>query len=89
LADLIEGNPKCTTREIANILNISHKSVSLNLRKFGMTNKYDVWVPQKLTENLVDRISVCDFLLKRHKSHPFLKQLLNGDEKWIVFNNVR
>ncbi|XP_011062195.1 PREDICTED: histone-lysine N-methyltransferase SETMAR-like [Acromyrmex echinatior] len=51
-------------------------------------HKFDVWVPHDLTEkNLMDRISICDSLYKRNEK-TFLKQVVTGDEKWIIYNNV-
>ncbi|GFV10856.1 histone-lysine N-methyltransferase SETMAR [Trichonephila clavipes] len=28
-------------------------------------------------------------LLKRHGNNPFLKRIITGDEKWVVYNNVK
>ncbi|GFV25186.1 histone-lysine N-methyltransferase SETMAR [Trichonephila clavipes] len=28
-------------------------------------------------------------LLKRHENDPFLKRIITGDEKWVVYNNVK
>jgi len=39
-------------------------------------------------ENLMDLISICDSLYKRNEETPFLKQVVTGDEKWIIYNNV-
>ena len=39
-------------------------------------------------KNLLDCISTCDSLLKRNENIPFLKQIMTGDEKWILHNNV-
>lgn len=39
--------------------------------------------------NLCRRIAVCDSLLKRHENDPFLKRIITGDEKWVVYNNVK
>ncbi|PIO60600.1 hypothetical protein TELCIR_17900 [Teladorsagia circumcincta] len=36
----------------------------------------------------MERVSVCDSLLKRNKNEPFLKRMVTGDEKWIMYNNV-
>jgi len=33
----------------------------------------------------MDRISICDSLLKRNENNPFLKQIITGDKKWIVY----
>ena len=34
----------------------------------------------------MDRISICDSLYKRKTR--FLKQVVTGNEKWIIYNNV-
>jgi len=47
---LIENNPRHTTRDIAEILHISHMSVIRHLKTLGYINRYDVWVPHNLTE---------------------------------------
>ena len=40
-------------------------------------------------KNLFDHICACNCLLKRHKNVLFLKQIVMGDEKWILYNNVK
>ena len=30
----------------------------------------------------------CDLHLKRNEFHPFPKRIINGNEKWFVYNNV-
>ena len=37
---------------------------------------------------LTKRISICDSLLKRNETDPFLKRIITGDEKWDVYDNV-
>jgi len=60
--------------------------------KLGYINRFDVWgthTSNDLTEkNLMDRISICDSLYKRNEETSFLKQVVMGDEKWIIYNNV-
>lgn len=86
---LIDSDRHLTTTQIGHNLNIDHSTVSRHLRKLGMVKKLDVWVPHELSEkNLIDRMSACDLLLKRHQNEPFLKRVITGDEKWIVYNNV-
>ena len=86
---LIENNQCYTTREIADILRISKSSAENHLHQLGYVHRFDVWVPSKLSEkNLLDRISACDSLLKRNENVLFLKQIVMGDEKWILYNNV-
>ena len=71
---LIENNQRYTTKEIADILNISKSSIENHLHQLGYVNCFDVWVPHKLSErNLLDRISAYDFLLKSNENIPVLK----------------
>ena len=49
-------------------------------------NHFDVWGPHKLNEKTF--LTICDSLLKRNENVPFLKQILMGDEKWILYSNV-
>ena len=53
-------------------------------------NRFDVWVPHKLSEKtILTHISACDSLLKCNDNVLFLKQIVTGDEKWILYNNVK
>ena len=52
------------------------------LKQLGYVNKLDIWIPQKLNEiQLTKRISICDSLLKRNETDPFLKRIITDDEK--------
>ncbi|KAG6795545.1 Ammar1 transposase [Apis mellifera caucasica] len=37
----------------------------------------------------MQRINSCDLLKKRNENDPFLKRLITGDEKWVVYNNIK
>ena len=39
-------------------------------------------------KNLLEHISACDSLLKCNENVPFLKQIVMGNEKWILYSNV-
>jgi len=70
------------TRAIAQILNISQRAIVNYLHKLGYTTHLNVWVPYTLSEkNLMDRISICDFLLKRNKNEPLLRRIVTGVKK--------
>ena len=88
---LIENNQRYTTQERANILKISKSSTENHLHHLGYGHRFDVWVPRKLSKkHLLDHISACNSLLKHKENIPFLKQVVTGDEKWILYkkNNV-
>ena len=74
-----------SSRDIATKLNIDHKTVLSHLHKTGDQKKLDTWVAHGLTmKNLMDRVSICESLLKRNEIEPFLKRMITGDEKWIT-----
>ena len=82
---LTENNQRYTTREIGDIHKISKSSTENHLHQLGYVNRFDVWVPRKLSEkNLLDCISTWNSLLKRNEIVPFLKHIVTGDEKWIL-----
>ena len=86
---MIKNNLPSTTREITEKLNISHTCVERHLKQLGYVNKLDIWVPHKMNEiQLTKRISICDSLLKRNETDPFLKRIITGNEKWVVYDNV-
>lgn len=87
---LVDANRRITTREIGERLNLSNSTVYGHLKGMGLTSKLDVWVPHVLTErNLCLRVDACDSLLKRQENDPFLKRIITGDKKWVVYNNVK
>ena len=86
---LIESNQCCTMQEIADILKISKSSVENHLHQLGYVNHFNVWVLHKLSKKNLYHISACDSLLKCNKNVPFLKQIVTGDEKWVLYNNVK
>ncbi|XP_046817450.1 histone-lysine N-methyltransferase SETMAR-like [Vespa crabro] len=79
-----------TPRSGSERLNLSNSTVYDHLKGLGLTSKLDIWVSHVLTErNLCRRVDICDSLLKRHENDPFLKRIITGDEKWVVYNNVQ
>ena len=76
-------------REITDILKISRSSAENHLHQLGYVNCFDIWVPHKLSKkSLLNHISAGNSLLKPNENIPFLKQIVMGDEKWILYNNV-
>ena len=89
ISAMIAADRHLTSREIAAHLSVGHATVLRRIHDLGMVSKCDVWVPHQLSEkNLMDRMAISNSLLKRNEEAPFLKRLVTGDEKWIVYNNV-
>ncbi|GIY16171.1 HTH_48 domain-containing protein [Caerostris extrusa] len=51
---LIKNSPYYMTRELVEMLKISKSPVSEHFVKLGYTNRFDIWVPQNLTEKKTD-----------------------------------
>ena len=87
---IIESNRHITVREIAKKqLNVSHATFENHIRHLGLVKKFDIWVPHELKEiHLTQRINICDMHFKRNGIDTFLKRIITGNEKWIVYNNV-
>ena len=57
--------------------------------KTRLCSKTRYSVPHELKEkHLTQRINSCDLLKKRNENDPFLKRLIIGDEKWVIYNNI-
>ena len=68
----VERDKHVSTVEIARELGIDHKTVLNHLHKAGYKKKLDVWVCHKLSiRNMMDRINICETLLKRNEIEPF------------------
>jgi len=83
----VERDKHVSIVEIVKELSIDHKTVLNHLHKAGYKKKLDVWVSHELSvRNMMDRINICDTLLKRNEIELFLKRILviTGDEKWIT-----
>jgi histone-lysine N-methyltransferase SETMAR len=90
LQALLDADPRQTTRELAEQLSCSHKTVERHLHALGKVHKYGRSVPRQLsTDNLAQRASICASLLFRQRHQPFLEQIITGDEKWVCYVNVR
>ncbi|XP_014486223.1 PREDICTED: histone-lysine N-methyltransferase SETMAR-like, partial [Dinoponera quadriceps] len=77
-------------RDIGEKLKIPKSTIHDQIKHLGFVKKLDIWVPHELKEiNLTKRINACDSHLKRNEFDPFLKRIITGDEKWIVYDNIK
>lgn len=90
LLKIIEADPRLTTRELEAILGCDHSTVARHLHKIGKVNKLGKWVPHELTsDQKLARVTICNSLLRKNETEPFLDKLITGDEKWVLYVNVQ
>ena len=60
---IIKADPRTTTREVAEELNVTHSMIIWHLKQTGKVKKLGKWVPHELTEiqNIV--VLKCQLLL--------------------------
>jgi len=79
IKSLIESNPHYTTREITEIIDVSQKIIVNHLHTLNYVSRYDIWIPHNLSDkNLMDRISICDLLLKRNENSMSIFEMDNN-----------
>lgn len=87
---VIKNIPDHTTQEITEILYISHMSFVKKLKTLRYVNHYYVWMSHDSMEwNIIDNIYITGSFYKHNKNDGFFKRMVTGDEKWIVYSNVK
>ncbi|GFX06511.1 histone-lysine N-methyltransferase SETMAR [Trichonephila clavipes] len=77
ITEIIEVDRHVSSRRISQKLKIGHKIVLNHFRRVGFKTKLDVWVPHKLTsKKMMDRISLCEALVKWKEIDSFLKWMV-------------
>jgi len=88
LRQLVESDPRLTTRELASKLSCSQSTITRCLEKIGKVPKWGVWVPHLLSaQNMQQRADICTSLLSSHRRTDWLKTIITGDEKWVLYTN--
>jgi histone-lysine N-methyltransferase SETMAR len=89
LKSAIEDDPMLTIEKLSDIVGTSWSSTQRILKKLGKVQKEGVWVPHLLTDrNMAERLNISRFLQEKEQLHPFLCDLVTGDEKWVFYSNV-
>jgi histone-lysine N-methyltransferase SETMAR len=88
LKQLIEEDPRLTTRCLAERLGYSHTTVETHRGELGKTWKYGVWMPHDLlAHQLEHRVDACMELMTAHRNYQWFHNLITGDEKWVLYVN--
>ena len=87
----LTGNYQCyITQKTADILKISKSSIGNDLHQLGYVNHFDDWVPRKSSGKKTFLTIFLHVILYLNvmKTVHFKKQIVTGNEKWILYNNV-
>jgi histone-lysine N-methyltransferase SETMAR len=88
LETLITENRRMTTRELAEELGCHHSTVAQILHDLGYKIKLGAWIPHHLTPaQRENRISICSSHLSHYPLNNFLRQIITGDEKWVLYTH--
>ena len=86
----ITTSPHATVEELADRFSVHRTTVERRMHALGFITKFDQWVPHHLTaRQREERISSCVSLLSRNRREPFLDRMVTGDEKWVLYRNVK
>jgi hypothetical protein len=60
--------------------------VEKHLNELGKTWEYGVWIPHELSPHqLQHRVDACMDLMTSHRNYQWLRNLIIGDEKWVLY----
>ena len=83
----VEEDESLTTRILVEDFNVDHSTIVRRLKKLGKVWKLAGWVPYELSDNSkAERVRIFTDLLQRNEQTSFLKNLVTGDESWLLFN---
>ena len=84
---LIENSQHYTMREIVTYSKYPNQALKIICTSLVMliALMFGLHISEK---NLLDCIPACDSLLKCNENMPFLKQIVMGSEKWLLYNHV-
>ena len=70
--------------------NVDHSTIVRCLKKLRKVWKVAGWVSHELSDNdKAERVRIFTDLLQRNEQASFLKNLVTGDESWLLLKNVK
>lgn len=90
LEEEINSDPSLTTREVASKLGCCHATIYYRFKDLRLVPKLGGWLPHDLNQSqLKKRVEACQELLEMRRNFNWLDNLITGDEKWVVYANIR
>ena len=87
---LIEEEPRLTSQYLAGQLGCSHTAMEKHLNELGKTWRYRIWIPYELSPHQLQyRVDVSMDLLRSHRNYQWPRNLITGDEKWVLDINYK
>ncbi|GBP04583.1 Histone-lysine N-methyltransferase SETMAR [Eumeta japonica] len=87
ILEKLEQDRHISSYYITEKLEIDHKTVLIHLQKKKLDLQRRYLGPKRDTgRNVMNCVLVCDSLLKRNETEPFMKRLITGDESWITYD---
>ena len=88
LRELLKAKPNANSRELASTLGCTHPTILQHLHDLSYRKVLSIWVPHQLSDsNKAARVSICESLLLRPHRKEFLKEVVTGDESWVLYVN--
>ena len=61
-----------------------------HLNELGKTWRYRVWIPNELSPHQLQyRVDVWLDLMTSHRNYQWLRNLISGNEKWVLYINYK
>ena len=90
LEQLLKEHPAQMEKELAHALGITPQAIFYRLHRLGRIQKAGRWVPYVLSpENKERPYETALFLSSRHKRKDFMFKIVTGDEKWMLYENLK
>jgi len=85
---LIIDEPRLTSREAAARMQCSQTSVITMAKEMGFRSMLGQLVPHQLTpDQRQQRVAICSSHLIHYAINNYLRQIVTGDEKWVLYVN--
>jgi [histone H3]-lysine36 N-dimethyltransferase SETMAR len=86
----VEDDPRLSTYELGTILKVDPKTVRKHLHEIGKDLKCGLWVPKELSKHhMQQRLTMASSNFFRNKKEKFINRIITGDEKWVLYVNVK